>query len=816
MDGKQLAFDAITHGWIRPVVSPEMGVEIKGQSVVRYLRFGRDVRVDHLTLKPLLAGRWIPAVPTHPAHVAVSVLDPPTGRWRVIKDVELPADARISGDGLNQAMSIAEMDEHLAKALETMHTIDLGGIETNLLRVECDREHPVWPNHGECNGSVFNVPFGTLDTLAAYGEAALTEMPQPEYFPPLRLGRVDARPPAGMTVDVQPWKVLFSGDRFSIGFSLVRPEILHLGWDGTGSGRAAENRAHLKAGGYLGFNGPVLRLPGRDFGSSNWTGAVEVDGSRIIYRGLDCGQGVTVDGVFTVRADGFQVELTQHAKHDVCAIEADAWRFPFDCAAAMTAAAAVPTRAFGRNGDVQLPIYWAGDGNGCLACRKTSGESYLQVESYRTRWAVIGGLVIGSRPNPDACQAIPAGTHKAEWDFSVSAFAPDVAGKELSPAIRRHWGSIYSCFRPELGGFSNNAVSTNCHQNQHAPMEIAAFSRAAGNGPDPLNLYRFTVERALMNGGGYGSCRELYLDSDPILVSGAGRIYQARPDAGWLRSIEPGLKLAATRMLSTIGDEGLAICRDLTGNSSSYRWSSNAFDVVGFGHMDAYVNAWTYRALRNAAPLLKTLSQDKLAESCREAAGVLREAYPKHLLNPETGWVAGWRSRDSQLHDAAFLWVNGAACAFGLLDESAARKALAGLERLRREVGAGRSHFGLPFNLRPIPAEDHMLANMYGRFWPTFELYTDGSMGAHWAIYYIRALDAYGLTAEAEQIVADMEAAYERGHFNGGSGSGVEFYRWDGVPTGYEGTFVGNWEALYAIAVHRGLIVPTAPEWWLE
>jgi hypothetical protein len=82
------------------------------------------------------------------------------------------------------------------------------------------------------------------------------------------------------------------------------------------------------------------------------------------------------------------------------------------------------------------------------------------------------------------------------------------------------------------------------------------------------------------------------------------------------------------------------------------------------------------------------------------------------------------------------------------------------------------------------------------------------------AAVYIRAMDIYGLREQADQVVADLGLGYSRGHFSGGIGSGVEFYRWDGIPSGYEGTFVNSWTPLYAIAVHRGLIRPVSPEWW--
>ena len=797
---------------------------MNGQSAVRYLRFGREVHVDRLELKPLIAGRWIPSVPTHPAHVTVSTLDATSGGWHVLKEVELPRDPRCSGEGLQQSMSIREMDEKLAHRLAITHVIELDGVVTDVLRVECDREHAVWPNHGECNGAPFFVPFAILDSLEAYGMTPPGEPYLPTYLPPLTVDAVQAVAPAGMEVDVHPWLILFRSEYFTMGFSLLRPEILHLGWDGTGSGRAAENRLYNRVQGFSGLftgqSGPILRTMRGDFGANLWSGHVEITGNQVHYQHLHCAQGIELDALFTVNADGFTLTLTQNVERALPVVEAEAWRLSWDCAAAMTAAAAVPTRRVGRNGEVQLPMCWAGDGNGVLRCDKQRGEAFLQVESYRRINAVTGGLV-HKRPPENNCQLLPAGITTSAWTFSVAAFEPAAAelpadAEALPAAIRQHWGSIYSCFRPEYGGFSNNAVSVNCHVNQHLPNETVAFTRRLDSGPDPLELYRYTIERALLGGGGYGFHRNLYLDTDPILLAGAGRIYQIRPDIEWLRRIEPGLQHAIERIHNNIGDEGMVICRDLSGNSGSFRWSSNAMDVVGFGHMDAYVNAWSYRGLRNAAPLLNALGYQEQAARCTGTADRLREGYPKYLLNPQTGWVAGWRSRDGQLHDAAFLWVNGVALAFGLLPGEEATTALRRLEQLRLEVGAGRAHFGLPFNLHPIPQQDHMLPQLYGHFTPTFENYTDGAMSPCFAMYYLRALDSYGCAKEAEQIMNDLECGYQRGHFNGGVGSGVEFYRWDGVPTGYEGSFVANWAALYAIAVHRNIIQPTTPEWWPE
>ncbi len=43
------------------------------------------------------SGRLVPDVPTHPAHLTISRLDPVTGTWRTLQDVNLPANAVIGG-----------------------------------------------------------------------------------------------------------------------------------------------------------------------------------------------------------------------------------------------------------------------------------------------------------------------------------------------------------------------------------------------------------------------------------------------------------------------------------------------------------------------------------------------------------------------------------------------------------------------------------------------------------------------------------------------------------------------------------------------
>ncbi len=822
----RLPDNALTHGGIQRCRHPRLGVDVIGQTCIRYLRFGRPVVLSHLELGRHVYGRWIPDVPVHPAHLIISRLDGASLKWQTIREIDLPPDPRISGSGLSQSMSIDEMNAHFERVLqEPPYRIDLDAVETDHLRVVCDREHPVWPNHGECNGGVHNVPFGILNKLAAYGSAAADPAARVGYQPVLKRRRIQPQAPRGMKVIDRPDMLLYESEFLSIGFSLTRPMLMHLNWSIVGKAETAANRLLTRRFPRTdklvgGASGPVLRTLQQDYPAYLWTGEVSVEGNRVSYQNLHVVDGLSLDAVFTVTQDRIEIELNQHCRQDRPVLEAEAWRMAWDLSKGITGVAAVPTLKNGRNGDVALPAMWAGDGDGCLAGEVVHSDGQgcrLQVESYRTEKCVSSGFVLGSHPGEMDCQIIPAGTRSARFALTLANFEPASApgAPAASAALRRHWATVYSCFRSEYRGFSNHAASVNCHLSQGPPIEIAARSKRPPGGVDPLALARYTIARALLDGGGYGFHRNLYLDSDPILLAAAGKIHQADPEPAWLRHIEPGLVDTVQRILALMGDEGLAICRDLSGNSGSYRWSTNSMDVIGFGHIDAYVNAWVYRALRNAAAMLQDLSgYGALVRQCRNAAGTIRTQYALRLLNPQTNWIAGWRSRDGMLHDYGFLWVNGVALAFGLVDEAQARTALFALENKRAEAGPADARLGVPCNLLPIREEDHMLAKIAGNNHPTFETYTDGSLSGWPATYYLRALSIYGLKDKARKLADELTVGYENGIFNGGDGTGHEFRSWEGLATGYEGTLIGCFGPLYGIAIEEGLFTPAQPEWW--
>ncbi len=819
----------VSHAGRRWVMHPELQRYIYSQTAVRYLRFLRKVRIDHLTLRSLAeqtaSGRWVPNVPTHPAHITVSILDRHTNGWHLIKDVELPPNPEFVGSGLSQDISIEEMEAFFAAAVaqHPPYRIELGGIETDCLRIECDREHPVWPNHGECNGGPFNVPFGTLQSMRAFGENLHT-VSAPAYRRKLDKGVVSPVAPAGMTLDARnPLEMVFTSDRLRVGFSLIRPMLTRMDWNYFGDAKPCGNRLLFNGGwgsgdSLGGQNGPSFITPGGNFIPQNMTGSVELMDNQVRYLDIDTGCGVVVNAVFTVVAGGVTLELEQRSERDIPVLEGESWRLLWNMRSGLTGVAAVPVEKTGRNGFVQLPALITADAGGCLAVRLVSGNGALHTESYRDLETRSLGFVLTAPDTADTPLIIPQGTQRAVFELKPSALLPVAGDREamLSEGVRKCWTAGFSAFRPEFGGFSNNAISTNCHVNQHVTFDFAAFTARPPIGPDPLALVKFSVGRALLDGGGYGYHRSLYLDSDPILLSGAGRIVQVSGDHAWLEQVRPGIIAAAQRILENYDDrEGMIVCRALSGNSGSHRWSSNAMDVIGFGHIDAYVNAWSFRALKNGAALFSILGETELATRCVDIAAALAANYARQLINPETGWVSGWRSRDGQLHDFGFLWINGVACAFGVMDAEITRRALANLEVKRQKVFSESGYLGLPLNLLPIAPCDHMLPKLGYQLKPTYENYTDGALSPIFGNYYIRALSRHGFAEACQALVDRLEAGFADGMFHGPYGTGKEFMTWTGADSGYEGTFGPNSAPLYAIAVQRGAIIPPTPEWWL-
>jgi hypothetical protein len=349
---------------------------------------------------------------------------------------------------------------------------------------------------------------------------------------------------------------------------------------------------------------------------------------------------------------------------------------------------------------------------------------------------------------------------------------------------------------------------------QWSQTEILEHTEQPKNAPDLAAMHRFTIEKSLLDGGGYGYWREYFMDSDPSLLAGAGSAYRMNPSVEWLQRIKPGLIEVFERMVSMAGKDGLLLNPDRSGNSGDTSLSTNGIDVIRFGYLDAFSNAWAYRALRSVAPMFATLGDRTRASRALDLALRMKKSYGPVFINPATGWVSGWRSKDGKLHDYAYIGINGLAAAFGVLEIDVARNALAQLEKLRAKVCPISEEMGMPVNLLPHRIEDQYFAEVIGTSTPTFELFVDGGLSAINTGYYLRALSTHGFKDQARRLADELDKGYVADFFSGGVGSGNEMRSWEGLPSGYEGTLTYNHGLLYAIAVEKNFIEPRSPEWW--
>ena len=239
----------------------------------------------------------------------------------------------------------------------------------------------------------------------------------------------------------------------------------------------------------------------------------------------------------------------------------------------------------------------------------------------------------------------------------------------------------------------------------------AAVARPVGEilpGLRAEEFLRYSLERWLTGGPGYAAGRLLqdgsshdaddeYLQTGASALRGLGEYLRFFATPGWFRDFRPAIlqKLRAARDRDLDGD-GLIESMHRTGVSGTAQWSTCWFDVISFGWKDAFANAILYGALKELAAGLRRFDEVEPAQQVAQWAGWLRANYRDTFWNPATGWLAGWRCREDRLHDYAFLPVNGAAIAAGLLSPDEGRAILRRLLAEARRVGLPDPALGLP------------------------------------------------------------------------------------------------------------------------
>ena len=314
-------------------------------------------------------------------------------------------------------------------------------------------------------------------------------------------------------------------------------------------------------------------------------------------------------------------------------------------------------------------------------------------------------------------------------------------------------------------------------------------------GLSAIDLLRDSIERWLDGGPGYGSggmsvdgdihrAEDEYLMSGTAPLLGIAEFLEHSGTGEWLQRFGNQLahQMTLIRRRDLDGD-GLIESRYRRGNSGEYQWSTCFYDVISFGWKCAFSNALLYAALVKLAAVLPRLGRADAASGLDAWAARLRESYPLTFYNQRTGWLGGWRSRDGELHDHAFIAVNGAAVACGLIDDAPAKDIMKRLWAEAQRVGMPDPALGMPASLWPIP-DDDFAEIMHG--FP-FGYYGNGGLSTAQSKHVVNALYRVGMVEEAEYVLRCICGAFADAQVFGGAKSGLDARSWDGWPCGYEG-----------------------------
>lgn len=442
----------------------------------------------------------------------------------------------------------------------------------------------------------------------------------------------------------------------------------------------------------------------------------------------------------------------------------------------------------------------------------------------------IGLTYASDRPHETAQLSLPGATFENQrivYTLDVTAIYPQlpgIANDDRFDAFRRNWLDALQ-LNPELQALSNNTASDSCAFCYYEFADIAALTPALAPGLTALDVVRQTLDRMLAGGWAYGMSAipdrpSVTCDLYPSMIIAAAACVRAGNNDAWLAANYHGIRDWMESLLATdITGNGL-IKSGVSGNSGSWGEMgfpklrpSNWWDTIGFGYEDAYGNALTYRALQDMAMLARKLGKTTDATRYTKAAEKLRGIFYDHFYNPATGVLGGWRSADGQLHDYYFLWLNGIAIHYGLVEKPQANAIMDKLLAKMKEVGYDKFNMGLPGNLITVALPDYVHRTKDARYGggilpdnsDGFQNYENGGATGAFAFFTIAALYDLGRKEDADKILFPMLKTYGDCGFEGkdAKGHSNDWRRWDGTAMGYEGLLTDDYYALLAVPLRQ-------------
>ena len=442
----------------------------------------------------------------------------------------------------------------------------------------------------------------------------------------------------------------------------------------------------------------------------------------------------------------------------------------------------------------------------------------------------IGLTYESNRPQQTAKVQLPGASFEHKrivYTLDVVAIHPELPGISGDPrfdAFRRNWLNSLQ-LNPSLQALANNTASDSCAFCYYEFADIAVLTPPLAEGLRAIDVMRQTLDRMLAGGFAYGmpiapDHPAATSDTYPSMVIAAANCVRASGCDKWLAKNYEGIRAWAESMMATDSDGDGLTKYSVSGNSGIWPGGfpktrpSNWWDTIGFGHEDAYANALAYRAYRNMAEMAKRLGKAADVARYNDAAAKLRSVYYDRFYNPATGVLGGWRSADGELHDYYFLFVNGIAIHYGLVEKPQANAIMDKLMAKMKEVGYDKFNMGLPGNLVTVTLKDYVHKNPDGHVGggvrpdnaDGFQNYENGGATGSFAFWFLAALYDLGRKTEADGILFPMLEEYGRCGFEGrdAKGRSYDWRRWDGTAMGYEGLLTDNYYTMLAVPLRQG------------
>lgn len=643
--------------------------------------------------------------------------------------------------------------------------------------------------------------------------------------------------PAQVTATASHTEVRYRTPFLEIGFRLISPAWSHLGLDADGNGRTDRNLLQMprsmdivRSGVYPSGVYPVLRDQNAEylaqgprftdiagmiplgFLHSDYRGFTSVENNRVRYEleSETADQKYILE--FTVEVDRIRIQATRTSTRDRRAWTSSAWHVATDNRVTPSEVLGAPT-FFGETGLVSGDLAWHFPRHGTLSIHAV-GDALWRSDSVRPLDTNTFELKLGEQPTAFGDYLVPAGTFTADIEMHVRTPVLAPVSDEASTAVRRmldrHTLTALS-FRPDTTTYSNNGASMHCTTSL-ADVSAIAVQLDQAPGLTPLAWVGDSLQRWLDGAPSYGSgatshgthrLEDEYVHMAANTLVAAARFVGHDPQGhDWFRRNRAALVRELNGMLARdVDGDGLIESTIRLGNSGEHQWSTAWADVISIGWKDAWANAVAYELWQLWEPELRVLGDHDLAARVGDARERLRDAYLPTFLNPETGLIAGWRSRDGRLHDHGYSVVNGAAASTDLLSVTQARTVMQNLVQAWEAIGLVDFRNGIPLNLWRVPESD-IGGVIFGL---PLGSYQQGGYSHHGARVIVDALDRVGMTAQADLVLEGLATTIADDTSFGGLGSGRDWRMADGTPSGYEGQLIEGFSVLAsALRRYRG------------